>query len=90
MRLWSEVRTDVAVLASGGEGLERVFKESEEQGQQGQSLLDLDDADGGSGDGGLLVELGRQVADIDELLGRLNKIKRERGEVLKDLKEKVG
>lgn len=34
-------------------------------------------------------EIGKMVGEIDERLGRLNKIKRERGEVLKDLKEKV-
>ncbi|KAH7337522.1 BRO1-like domain-containing protein [Rhizoctonia solani] len=51
------------------------------------SLLDLDEG----------VNVGReesdaiktQVDEIDEILGTLNKIKRERGEVLKDLKEKV-
>lgn len=49
--------------------------------------MDLDDE--APTEDGIMRELGEQVAMIDEALGRLNKIKRERHEVLKDLKEKV-
>jgi hypothetical protein len=71
--------------------LERFFAEQERAqgltvGGKG-SLLDMDDEVSSSD--GVLAELSTQVTQIDEGLGRLNKIKRERGEVLKDLKEKV-
>ncbi|KAF8685215.1 BRO1 protein [Rhizoctonia solani] len=51
------------------------------------SLLDLDE--GANVDTDESNAIKAQIEDIDEILGRLNKIKRERGEVLKDLKEKV-
>ncbi|KAG8795868.1 bck1-like resistance to osmotic shock [Ceratobasidium sp. 428] len=50
------------------------------------SLLDLDEGEVGGQDA---EDIKAQVEEIDELLGRLNKIKRERGEVLKDLKDKI-
>ncbi|KAG8708993.1 bck1-like resistance to osmotic shock, partial [Ceratobasidium sp. 394] len=50
------------------------------------SLLDLDEGEVGREDA---EDIRAQVEEIDELLGRLNKIKRERGEVLKDLKDKI-
>jgi chaperonin cofactor prefoldin len=34
-------------------------------------------------------DIKKKVEEIEERIGRINKIKRERGEVLKDLKEKV-
>lgn len=78
-------------MLSGPDNLERFFAEQERaQGLAGSgkgSLLDLDDEVSSSNS--VLAELNIQVTQIDEGLGKLNKIKRERGEVLKDLKEKV-
>ena len=91
VKLWSSARSDVALLVSGPENLERFFAEQERaQGLSGDgkgSLLDVDDEVSSSDS--VLAELSAQVTQIDEGLGKLNKIKRERGEVLKDLKEKV-
>ncbi|KAF8314043.1 BRO1-domain-containing protein, partial [Clavulina sp. PMI_390] len=91
VKLWNGVRPDIALLLSGPDNLERFFKD-QEQAQGGAapaaSLLDLGD-DLKTGDDAVLAELGASVAAIDEALGKLNKIKRERGEVLKDLKEKI-
>lgn len=91
VKLWNSARPDIGLLLSGSDNLERFFADQERaQGVPGSgqgSLLDLDDEVSSSD--GILAELGAQVAEIDEALGRLNKIKRERGEVLKDLKEKV-
>lgn len=93
VKLWNGARPDIALLLSGPDNLERFFAEQERsQGLpgsgQGASLLDLGE-DEVSGSDSVLAELGAQVSEIDEALGRLNKIKRERGEVLRDLKEKV-
>lgn len=91
VKLWNSARSDVALLVSGPENLERFFAEQERaQGLAGNgkgSLLDLDDEVSSSDS--VLAELSTHVTQIDEGLGKLNKIKRERGEVLKDLKEKV-
>lgn len=92
VKLWNSARPDIALLLSGPDNLERFFAEQERSqgipGAQGSSLLDLGE-DEVSGSDSVLAELGAQVSAIDEALGRLNKIKRERGEVLRDLKEKV-
>lgn len=94
VKLWNGARPDIALLLSGPDNLERFFAEQERSqglpgsGGQGASLLDLGE-DEVSGSDSVLAELGAQVSAIDDALGRLNKIKRERGEVLRDLKEKV-
>lgn len=87
--MWNSARSDVALLLSGPDNLERFFAEQERaQGLAGKgSLLDIDDEVSSSDN--VLAELSAQVTQIDEGLGKLNKIKRERGEVLKDLKDKV-
>lgn len=90
-KLWNGARADIALLLSGPDNLERFFAEQERsQGVAGAkgSLLDLADDEVSSSDA-ILAELGAQVSAIDEALGTLNKVKRERGEVIKDLKEKV-
>ncbi|WVQ95192.1 hypothetical protein IAU59_002286 [Kwoniella sp. CBS 9459] len=58
---------------------------------RGVSLLDLDEEVGGKKglDDKEREELSRAVADASERLDRLGKIRRERDDVLKDLKEKV-
>jgi len=86
--LWDSVREDIKLLLS--HEVEAVFRASTERGggSAGQSLLDLDV--GGEGDDAEeRKKIGHYVKEIEERLGRLNKIGRERNEVLKDLKEKV-
>ena len=85
--LWASVQPELSLILSGPENLERFFAD-QERGNQGAapSLLDLGEEEGGASK---VDEIAAKVAEIDEQLGRLNKIKRERGEVLKDLKEKV-
>ncbi|KAF9267246.1 BRO1-domain-containing protein [Marasmius fiardii PR-910] len=85
LALWSSVKNDVEILLSDQVG--NVFRQSTEQGA-GDSLLDLDvgSEDSEAQERG---KIGHLVAEIDERLGRLNKIARERNEILKDLKEKI-
>jgi tyrosine-protein phosphatase non-receptor type 23 len=86
--LWDSVREDIKLLLS--HEVEAVFRASTERGggSAGQSLLDLDV--GGEGDDAEeRKKIWHYVKEIEERLGRLNKIGRERNEVLKDLKEKV-
>lgn len=84
------------MLSSGMDGLHRTAREVAAGKQapttaHGESLLDLQDED--IPKKGLSEtereELGRAVGDAQERLDRLGKIRRERDEVLKDLKEKV-
>ncbi|KAL1745989.1 BRO1-like domain-containing protein [Schizophyllum fasciatum] len=85
LAIWKAVQNDIRLLMSPQ--LEDVFRASTER-EGGDSLLDLDV----SGDADEAQERNRirdMVAGIDERLGKLNKISRERNEVLKDLKEKV-
>ncbi|KZT26165.1 BRO1-domain-containing protein [Neolentinus lepideus HHB14362 ss-1] len=84
--LWDAVRSDILLLLSPE--LEDVFRASTEGGAGGESLLDLDIGNDAQ-DSNERVKIGQFVEEIDERLGRLNKISRERNEVLKDLKEKV-
>ena len=71
-------------------------KQAPEQPAANMSLLDLEDDYGAPApkkDGLDEVEkenLRKAVSEANEKLDRLNKIMRERDEVLKDLKEKVG
>ncbi|KAJ7594371.1 BRO1-like domain-containing protein [Mycena floridula] len=84
--LWDSIKNDLKLLLSPQ--LEAIFRNSAEGGHSSEHLLDLDvgnEAD----DGKERAKIGNFVAEIDERLGRLNKISRERNEVLKDLKEKV-
>ncbi|KIY49838.1 vacuolar protein-sorting protein BRO1 [Fistulina hepatica ATCC 64428] len=85
--LWSSIREDIHVLLSAG--LEDVFRASTEcAGSANEHLLDLD-LDNVTDDAQERAKIGGLVDAIEERLGSLNKISRERNEVLKDLKEKV-
>lgn len=90
VQLWQSVQSGLAVLLSGNDGLERFLASASSDAEAGQqpSLLDIVD-DPAGGDATLQKEISRKVDDIEERIGRINKIKRERGQVLKDLKEKV-
>lgn len=83
--LWEAVRNDILLLLSPE--VEDVFRASTE-GSGRENLLDLDIGSEGQDDDER-AKIGQFVEEIDERLGRLNKISRERNEVLKDLKEKV-
>ncbi|KAJ4490314.1 BRO1-domain-containing protein [Lentinula aciculospora] len=95
--LWEGVRADVGVLLGWGreEELEDLFRRARDTvNDQGQtaaapSLLDLDEEDNGNEEVKEQAVISELVSEIDERLGRLSKISRERGEVLKDLKEKI-
>ncbi|QRW13317.1 vacuolar protein sorting-associated protein BRO1 [Ceratobasidium sp. AG-Ba] len=80
--LWQNTKPTLDILRNNPASLfQRVSDTS------GGSLLDLDEnGDVGEGEAD---DIKAQVEEIDELLGRLNKIKRERNEVLKDLKDKI-
>ncbi|KDQ56723.1 hypothetical protein JAAARDRAFT_36212 [Jaapia argillacea MUCL 33604] len=86
--LWDAVKGDIGLLLSPQ--VEDVFRESTQAGVGGggENLLDID-----IGSEAKDVEeknkIGNYVEEIDERLGRLNKISHERGEVLRDLKEKI-
>ena len=85
--LWESVKGDIAILRDD-ELLEGVFTRQAQQGhERSGSLLDMDDD--GEGDWQEREKIGGFVAEIEERIGRLNKISRERKETLKDLKEKV-
>jgi hypothetical protein len=82
--LWDSVRGDIQLLLSPD--VEQLFRER--AGPGAEHLLDLDvgsEAD----DAQERSKIGGYVDEIEERLGRLNKISRERNEVLRDLKEKV-
>ncbi|OCH91191.1 BRO1-domain-containing protein [Obba rivulosa] len=85
--LWESIKGEISLLLSPQ--VEEVFRASTEQGGAGsENLLDLDVNSDMNGE-----EERRKIAqfvdEIEERLGRLNKIGHERKEVLKDLKDKV-
>ena len=85
--LWASVKPEVQLLLSPE--IEDVFRASTENGGAGsENLLDLDIGSEAK-DEEERVKIGQFVDEIDERLGRLNKIQHERGQVLKDLKDKV-
>ncbi|KII91636.1 hypothetical protein PLICRDRAFT_105619 [Plicaturopsis crispa FD-325 SS-3] len=84
--LWDSVRGDIALLLSPG--LEQVFRASASTEAAGESLLDLD-VGTEVNDQKERARIGQFVEEIEERIGRLEKIGRERQEVLKDLKEKI-
>ncbi|KAI0672140.1 BRO1-like domain-containing protein [Trametes maxima] len=87
VHLWESVRGEVQLLLSPQ--VEDVFRASTEQGGAGsESLLDLD-VGSEAKDEEERVKISQFVDEIEERLGRLNKISHERGQVLKDLKDKV-
>ncbi|KAH9993302.1 BRO1-like domain-containing protein [Russula compacta] len=81
--LWDSAKGDVRLLIS--DDVENIFKESARGHDRRESLLDLDT----DKDDAEKAKISRLVEDIDERLGRLNKIERERDQTLKDLKEKI-
>jgi tyrosine-protein phosphatase non-receptor type 23 len=89
--LWEGVQRDVSALVapSSEEVLERRFAEAVAAagagGGGGASLLDVDEEQGDAEE----RETKGRVEEVKEALVRLGKIKKERGEVLRDLKEKV-
>ena len=85
--LWNSVREEIGLLMSPE--VEDVFRASTAKGGAGsENLLDLDVASE-TRDEQERAQVEHLVREIDDRLGRLNKIARERNEVLKDLKEKV-
>jgi hypothetical protein len=80
--LWAFIAPDVKLLTSEAE-LEALFKAAAQDKRE--SLLDLDEASGEEEK----RRIGAQVESIEECMGRIGKMGRERGEVLRDLKEKV-
>jgi tyrosine-protein phosphatase non-receptor type 23 len=85
--LWDSCRGDIGLLLSPE--LEGVFRASTEcGGAPAESLLDLD-VGNEVDDAHERAKIGQYVDEIEERLGRLNKIGHERNEVLKDLKDKA-
>ncbi|KAG8909728.1 bck1-like resistance to osmotic shock [Tulasnella sp. 408] len=88
VQLWQSVQPGLAVLLSGNDGLERFLAFADSQAGQQPGLLHIAD-DPTGGDTALQKDIARKVDEIEERIGRINKIKRERAQVLKDLKEKI-
>ncbi|KAH9903210.1 BRO1-like domain-containing protein [Cubamyces lactineus] len=87
VRLWESVRSEIRLLLSPE--VEDVFRASTQSAGAGtENLLDLDIGSEAKDDEER-VKIGQFVDEIEERLGRLNKISHERGQVLKDLKDKV-
>ncbi|KAI5116512.1 hypothetical protein M0805_001867 [Coniferiporia weirii] len=83
--LWEGVKGDISLLLS--DQVEDVFRQSADQGPGG-SLLDLD-PNNEDRDDEERAKITQFVDEIEQRLGRLNKIAAERNNVLKDLKEKI-
>lgn len=84
--LWQSIRADVDVLLDDDK-LEAEFVRQLQSADRNENLLDVDVEDN---DWQEREKIGGYVAEIEERLGRLSKLSRERNETLKDLKEKVG
>ncbi|GBE83332.1 Vacuolar protein-sorting protein [Sparassis crispa] len=85
--LWDSVTGEIRLLLSPQ--VEDVFRASTAQSEAGsENLLDLDVASE-TKDDEERAKVAQFVDEIEERLGRLNKIGHERKEVLKDLKDKV-
>ncbi|CAE6369525.1 unnamed protein product [Rhizoctonia solani] len=80
--LWQNIKPGLDILRNNPAS---IFQRVESE--PGSSLLDLDESTNVGGEEADGIK--SQVDEIDEILGTLNKIKRERGEVLKDLNDKV-
>lgn len=95
--LWREIQPAIASLKGGPDGLQAqardiaAGKNKQAEVPQGVSLLDLQDEEQVTQrlDAGEQEELRKGAKDAQERLDRLHKIRRERDDVLKDLKEKV-
>lgn len=99
VQLSRSIQPDISLLSAGRDQLQKIAHDvsAGKQVQQpaaGMSLLDLED-DYGSGQSKSGLDevekenLRKAVAEATEKLDRLGKVRRERDEVLKDLKEKV-
>ncbi|KAI0704195.1 BRO1-domain-containing protein [Cerioporus squamosus] len=87
VQLWDSVKSEIRLLLSPE--IEDVFRASTEKGGAGvENLLDLD-VGSEAQDEEERSKIRQFVDEIEERLGRLNKISHERGQVLKDLKDKV-
>ncbi|WVQ79690.1 hypothetical protein IAT38_001790 [Cryptococcus sp. DSM 104549] len=92
---WKAIQPDIALLSSGRANVERAARDVAQGTQpvtdKAVSLLDLQDDVGGKKglDEGEKEGLKKAAGECKEKLDRLGKIRRERDEVLKDLKEKV-
>ena len=85
--MWDAAKGEVHLLLSPE--IEDVFRASTEKGGAGsENLLDLDIGSEAK-DEEERVKIGQFVDEIEERMGRLNKIQHERQQVLKDLKDKV-
>jgi hypothetical protein len=82
--LWSAVRSDIELLLSPQ--IEQLFRET--GGSKPENLLDLD-LNSEADDASERAKMKGYVIEIEERLNRLQLISRERGEVLRDLKDKV-
>ena len=91
MQIWEGIKNDVAILVEGGERLEAMFVEGVAGGVSRREINLLDDGDLGEDqqENAETEEIRRKVEKIQDGLSRLHAVKRERLEVLKDLKERV-
>lgn len=80
--IWDTVKGDISLMLSSGLG--DLFRQRIQRGD-GESLLDLDETH----DEQERARIGQYTSEIEERLGRIQKIAYERNEVLKDLKDKV-
>ena len=88
LQLWGAVNSDVKLLLS--EELDVIFRQSVERSSGlGESLLDLD-VGSEMKDDEEKRQIEQLVNDIEDRLNGLHKIGKERDQVLRDLKEKVG
>ncbi|KAF8624736.1 hypothetical protein AX17_007067 [Amanita inopinata Kibby_2008] len=83
--LWDSVKGDIKLLL--GPDLEQLFRERAGS-FSGEHLLDLDAASEAE-EAAERAKISEFVGEIEERLSTLNKISRERNEILKDLKEKI-
>ncbi|KDN49935.1 BRO1-domain-containing protein [Tilletiaria anomala UBC 951] len=92
--LWNNTKGDVQLLARGRPALEQAFAEAVSSSAAGcvksggASLLDLNEEED-SLDDRQANAMKTLVTDIDALVLKLNKIKRERASTLHDMKEKI-
>ncbi|RDX52392.1 BRO1-domain-containing protein [Lentinus brumalis] len=87
VQLWDSVKSEIRLLLSPE--IEDVFRASTEKDGAGtENLLDLD-VGSEAQDEEERSKISQFVDEIEERLGRLNKISHERSQVLKDLKDKV-
>ncbi|KAK8854590.1 hypothetical protein IAR55_003329 [Kwoniella newhampshirensis] len=98
LSIWNGIQAEVNLLSSGVSGVERAAAQVAVSGQtapqidQGISLLDLQEDEGPNKrgpDDKEKEELKKAIDGATEKIDRLGKIRRERDEVLKDLKEKI-